>query len=64
MQANGAFPDASLSERLQLAERAVRELLAAGLVGLYRGTRDDHRLVAQDEQPAVLRHGIQIHDSL
>jgi len=54
-RANTLFPEASLSERLQLAERAVGELLAAGLVGLYRGTWDDLLLVAQDEQSAVLR---------
>ena len=55
-EANSKFPEAPLSQRLQLAERAVRELLAARLVHLYRGTREEpeREQIAPDESDEVL----------
>jgi hypothetical protein len=55
--ANGEFPTLSVSERLRLAEDAVRELIDAGLVDLYQGTWVDRpgEPVARDEYGTVLR---------
>jgi hypothetical protein len=38
--ANSYFPDRPLSERLAMSERAIRELLAAGLIMLVRDQND------------------------
>lgn len=52
--ANSAFPALALSQRLRLAEQAVRELLEAGHVDLYRGTWQENERVAPDENGAIL----------
>ncbi len=54
--ANRMFPDTSLSTRLRLAERALRELLSEGLIRLVRDDSDpDASEVPPSEHEAVLR---------
>ncbi len=55
--ANSRFPTLSLSQRLALAEDVIRDLLANGLIKLYRGpwTGSDKVQVPTEEEDHVLR---------
>jgi hypothetical protein len=55
--ANAEFPDLSLSQRLHVAEKAVAELIEAGLIRLHRGTWDERpgEAIPREEYDAVLR---------
>ncbi len=55
-EANGTFGELTLSERLEIAELAVRELLDSQVVELYRGSLEGpFETVPPDEYDAVLR---------
>lgn len=54
-RANAMYPEAALSERLAVAERAVASLLNAGEIRLCRGTWQEPAEVPSDETGAVLR---------
>ena len=55
--ANSWYPERPLSERLALAEAAVRDLLSEGLVEMYRGEswEGEKTAVPTDERDDVLR---------
>jgi hypothetical protein len=56
-EANGAFPELAISERLRLAEIAVAALIERRLVELYRGSWDERpgERIPREEYEAVLR---------
>jgi hypothetical protein len=54
--ANGIFPHRPLSERLGMAERAIRELLAEGLVRLVSDiTNPEENVIPREDHDEILR---------
>jgi hypothetical protein len=56
-QANATFPELPISERVALAERALRDLYGDGLITFYRGTwaENDQQEIAGEDAAAALR---------
>jgi hypothetical protein len=55
--ANRLFPELALSERLAIAERAIRELLVQGLIVLIRDENDPQGSeIPRSETEELLRH--------
>lgn len=60
-RANAMYPEAAVSERLAYTERVISDLVADGLIDLYRGDSNNNSLIPIAELDAVLRDPVSWH---